>query len=792
MKGQFLRSYSTMNLSQSQTYFRFLFILIFLGSFGNNQSIYAQKVGLVLSGGGAKGAAHIGVLKVLEENDIPIDYITGTSMGAIIGAFYAAGYSPDTIESMILDENFQYWIDGKIPQQYRQYVDHQQPDAKWITFELDIDSLRNTNINTRIANDLYLNFAFNEFLAQASENANYNFDSLMVPYRAMGSEIFTEKEVSIKNGNLSKAIRASMAIPFVLDPIKINNEYLYDGGIYNNFPVDVMRKEFTPDIVIGVNVSFKKHQTYPSNDEKLVNEPQIFLFLEKTDTTAIGLDDIYIEPQVYGYNAGSFNSIEAIIDSGYVAGTKKIAELKQKISRRQSVEEKENMRDAFQSNNRDLEFGSIHIDGIQNYQKKYVLKLFNKEGENYSLEDIKIGYYRLISEQFFQNVSPSIEYNPIDKVFEFHLDIHSTKDYYLNAGGLLTSRNLNNLFLSLEHTNLSNVLAKYRISGYSGGFYNSFHLGGQVQMPGKKLYTLEGGYTYNQFDFINSEDIHFDSDPPPYIVSTDQFVFMNFVSPLQGDQNFRFSSHYFLNEDTYIRDNKVGVTQNKPTLMSLQGLKLGVEVFSNTLNRKQYASSGNKQSLKLNYFYANETYNPGSEIEENFEVFANSITKHQWISAHLNIERYIKSFGKLKFGMLIDGRLSTQPVFTDYYCTLINTTQFSPLNDSKTLFLRNFRAVNYAAAGVKGIYPINKNIELHSGVYFFTPFDNLREGESITPTRTTETELLQSHFIISNAIVYQSPVGPLSLGLNYYDNPRHKFGFIIQFGYILFNRRSME
>lgn len=756
-----------------------------------NKAAHAQKVGLVLSGGGAKGAAHIGVLKVLEENDIPIDYIAGTSMGAIIGAFYAAGYSPDTIESMIMDENFQYWIDGKIPQQYRQYVDHKQPDSKWITFDLDFDSLRNTNINTRIANDLYLNFAFNEFLAQASENANYNFDSLMIPYRAMGSEIFTEKEVPIKKGNLSRAIRASMAIPFVLDPIKVNGEYLYDGGIYNNFPVDVMREDFAPDVIIGVNVSIKKHQVYPKNAEALVKDPQVFLFLEKTDTTILAQNDIYIEPKVFDYNAASFNAIGPIIDSGYVAATKKIVELKKKINRKQSSSTKEEMRKAFQANNRPLEFSSIHISGIKEYQKKYVLKLFNKEGENYSLEDIKIGYYRLISEKFFQNVFPSITYNPLENNFEFHLNIRSTKDYYLNVGGLLTSRNLNNLFLSVEHTRLTNVLSKYQISGYSGGFYNSFSLSGQVFFPTKKLYMLEGGYTFNEFDFLNSEDLHFDGDPPPYIFSTDQFAFLNFVAPLQGDQNLRFSSHYFLNEDKYIRNNRIG-TQNKPTLMSLQGVKFGIEVFSNTLNRKQYASSGNKQSLKLNYYFANETYNPGSEIEQNFEILNNSSDQHQWIAAHLNIERYVKTFGKLKLGMLVDARLSTQPVFTDYYGTLINTNQFSPLNDSQTLFLTNFRAVNYAAAGAKGIYPINKNIELHSGVYFFKPFDKLTEGEGIRPTRKTETELLESHFIISNAMVYQSPVGPLSIGLNYYDNPRYKFGFIVQFGYILFNRRSMD
>ena len=143
--------------------------------------------------------------------------------------------------------------------------------------------------------------------------------------------------------------------------------------------------------------------------------------------------------------------------------------------------------------------------------------------------------------------------------------------------------------------------------------------------------------------------------------------------------------------------------------------------------------------------------------------------------------------------MLIDARLSTQPEFTDFFGTLINTPSYTPLNDSKTLFLRNFKAINYAAAGVKGIYRIHHTIEMHSGIYLFKPFDKLTESQDdIHPIRTTETELLDSRIVISNALVYQSPVGPLSVGFNYYENPTHKFGFIVQFGYLLFNRRSMD
>ena len=210
---------------------------------------WTQKVGIVLSGGAAKGIAHVGVLKALEENEIPIDYIVGTSMGGIIGGCYAAGMSPGQIEEIVLSKEFLNWVSGQAEegQTYNYFRTDETPS--FIRLNLSLDSAFSVLFNTSLANDLSLNFALAEKLAQPSAIAHNNFDSLFVPLRVMASDIFTQTEVVLDRGVLSDAVRATQTVPFFYNPIRIDGKYLFDGGVYNNFPVDVAERIFKPDVL---------------------------------------------------------------------------------------------------------------------------------------------------------------------------------------------------------------------------------------------------------------------------------------------------------------------------------------------------------------------------------------------------------------------------------------------------------------------------------------------------------------------------------------------------------------
>ena len=144
----------------------------------------AQKVALVLSGGGAKGLAHIGVIKALEENNVPIDFIAGTSMGAIVGGMYAAGMSPQEMIDHFNSEAFDTWLTGEIEDEYQFFYKREADDAEWVNVKFDVDSVFSAQlVPTNIISPYQMDFAFLQFFAQPSAACGYDFNNLMVPFR---------------------------------------------------------------------------------------------------------------------------------------------------------------------------------------------------------------------------------------------------------------------------------------------------------------------------------------------------------------------------------------------------------------------------------------------------------------------------------------------------------------------------------------------------------------------------------------------------------------------------------
>ena len=211
-----------------------------------------QTVGLVLSGGGSKGLAHIGVIKALEESGIPIDYVGGTSMGAIVGSCYAMGMTTDEIIEIVRSEEFNYWISGILKEEYKYYfkAEYPGPDIFNVGIEMK-DTVPTTRIPLSLISNYLMDFVFMEIYSPASAAAGYDFDSLFVPFLCNAADISNSKEVLFRSGDLSQAVRASMTVPLYFRPIVMDGNIMYDGGIYNNFPVDHVVDEFDPDVIIG-------------------------------------------------------------------------------------------------------------------------------------------------------------------------------------------------------------------------------------------------------------------------------------------------------------------------------------------------------------------------------------------------------------------------------------------------------------------------------------------------------------------------------------------------------------
>lgn len=284
------------------------------------------KVGLALSGGGARGGAHIGVLKALEELDVPIDYIAGTSMGAIVGGFYAAGYSADEIERIMVEMDWDRALSDN-PDRVDRSMRKKELEAEFlIPYRVGYNKGR-FQVPLGAIQGQHLDQVFQRILLPVSNMQK--FDRLPIPFRAVATDLVTGEEVVLSEGSLSDSLRASMSVPGVFAPVRIDGRILVDGGMSNNLPVSVVR-EMGADVVIAVDISSQLLTEEQLTSVLSVTE-QLTNFLTRRTTQqqidSLGTKDILIVPSLGDFSAADFDEAEAIVPLGYQATLERRIEL---------------------------------------------------------------------------------------------------------------------------------------------------------------------------------------------------------------------------------------------------------------------------------------------------------------------------------------------------------------------------------------------------------------------------------------------------------------------------------
>ena len=753
---------------------------------------YAQKVGLVFSGGGAKGLAHIGVLKALEENNIPIDYIVGTSMGGVVGAMYAAGYSPAEIEYLALSDDFQEWVSGRYKSKYSYFFKKKPDNPSLVTAKLQIDTGFNARIRSNLINDIPLNFALLELLAQSSANARDNFDSLFVPFRCMVADVFSQKSIAVKNGSLVEAVRGTFTVPLIYRPVKVNGQYVFDGGLYNNFPVNIMKEEFKPDYIIGTNVSSKIFNEYPKdNDEKLMNRFLIYIFLSNTDSTSIGKNGSYIQPKIAGYSATNFRPVEELIREGYNATMADMPNIKNAVSRRISAEELKEKRNRFLNRNPALTFISVNATGIKTSQKNYVERVFNYNSKNISLESVKEGYYKLVADDNFETVYPRMRFQPEKDAYDFELQVQPQKNFNLDIGGVASTRPLSTAYLGLQYNYLSSNSYTFTASFYSGRFYESAQTSARMDIPTHIPVFLETEFTYNHWNYLNTSQISLESIKPNYIEQADRRITLKAAIP--AFKNGKIKTEVgFINFNNQFSPNNSFTSGDVLDDQTFNGILAAMVIDKNSLNRRQYASSGSFWEIGLSYYYGIEEYTPGNIFRnESFYFNVKPLEENrQWLRFKLVNENYFLEKKNYSLGYLFEGAFSNKPLLSTFKSNQLSTPAFNPLQDSKSLYLEEFRANSYTAFGLKNNIAIYKNLDLRLEGYTYLPFQEFQlSGGQGTKLGKYFSD---RHYAATAGLVYHSIAGPVSLSFNYYDDDQKRFGVMFHIGFLVYNKRSFE
>ncbi|TGE15252.1 patatin-like phospholipase family protein [Hymenobacter elongatus] len=774
----------------------YCWLLLLLVSAFSISPVSAQKVGLVLSGGGAKGLAHVGVLKQLEKNRIPIDYIVGTSMGAIVGALYAAGYSPKQIEEIVLKPEFQSWVSGEpLEGKVYNYYDA-DPTPAALHLRLAVDTTFKARVTPKLVDDVTLNYVLATMLAPAGAISGYDFNKLLVPYRAVASEVFTREKVVQRGGSLSDAVRNSMAFPLAFRPIRqADGRYLFDGAVVDNFPTGVMTDEFKPDIIIGVNVGDVAFGKYPKEkDDKLLTSTLVFLGSNVADTLSVGRNGIFIQPDLDGITAADFNKVKQLVQLGEQAAERKMALTLRRIQRREDTLALQERRRLFQEKAPRPDFKQITVQGLPRQQQDFVRRFFVKNGSSYSPGDVEEGYYRLVSNDFFNNVYPRIRYDQKQEGYVLSVDARQNSNLTADLGVMLSTRSMSNFYIGGAYRYLNRYLYTVKANTTIGRFYNGAEGSFRMSIPGRVPLYFEPTVTFNNFNYQDTGGLLGKA------AQNTQLQQRDFKTELQIGFSPNYRSRYilsgglFTNRDRYANTDAIS-TNAVLDQDRLQGLTAALRFERNSLNRRQYSVSGRRVEAAFRGVLAEEKYTPGTTAGELKE----RTQGQDFLKASLFIEQYF-TFNKVDsvgtrvnaWGYIFDAVASTQGRFGTYRASLTSSPVFLPLPDSRTLFLDRYRGTAYAAVGLRYIKAVLGPVEWRTEVYGHILVRPWERQKVNTVLAQRVQSVSRPYLTAMTSLTYQTPVGPAALQFIHYDDNERKFAVFAHIGFVLFRDRALE
>ncbi|MCD6112498.1 MAG: patatin-like phospholipase family protein [Bacteroidales bacterium] len=752
-------------------------------------NIKAQKVALVLSGGGAKGIAHIGVIKALEQNGIRIDYVAGTSMGAIIAGLYASGYSPDEMEEIFLSKEFPNWISGNIGDEYIYYFKKNEPDASQIEVKFNFDTtLSNIILPSNIISPSQMDFEFMRIFSRANALCNNNFDSLFVPFRCVASDIEKHEGVVLRNGDLSKAVRASMTYPFYFRPIKIDGRLMFDGGMYNNFPVDVVKEDFFPDIIIGSKVA--KNNDPPKEDDILSQIES--MLVEKTDySLSIEDNGVLIEPNVKPVNVLDFSNTAAFVDSGYIATLRKLVQIKALVKDTVTYKEIVAKRQKFKERLPKFNINKIHITGLNDNQKVYINKSILHNLKNPDIEDVKKDYFKIIADDKIESIFPTSKYNYKKGGFDLFLNCKKANNIVLNIGNNISSNMGDEAFFSAQYKYLGRKAISVFANTSIGRFYSSGQLKTRIDYPTKLPFYIETDITANQWNYSNSHSFFIDYNTPSYMILYDGHINLDVGIPSGNKAKFVFGMTTTMLREEYFQNNTYASTDTLD-VTKFNAFSSHLQYEYNTLNRKQYADKGVYLLLDFKYVNGKEKNIPGSTSNYYNQSINNRWLEknHNWVQLDFKYDKYFKRYKLFSFGLFSELLLSNRPLFNNYTASIINTQSFQPVPEMKKLFIPEFKSHSYFSFGVKNILHFTDNFKLRLEAYMYNPYKILIKNSDYSAKYGEE--FLNRYFLASSVLVYHTPIGPLSVSLNWYDRNKNPFVFEFNFGYIIYHKRFTD
>ena len=751
----------------------FITLLLFLVS-----TAAAQKVGVVLSGGGARGAAHIGVIKALEENNIPIDYITGTSIGAIVGSLYAMGYTPDEMLALMLSEDFASWQSGTVKNEYIFYFKQPEATPEFMTFSLNLkDSLViNSLLPGSIINPIQMNQAFLELFAQASADSKWNFDNLFVPFRCMGADIYGKKAIVFRNGDLGDAVRISMTFPFVFKTIWKDGVPVFDGGIYNNFPIDVMKEDFSPDFIVGSAV--RGGGWKPSENPINQIEPMV---MQKTDYEIQEEDGLLIEMRLPDVFLLDFYKAKEVMQIGYDRTIAVIDSIKARAGREVALEEVMERRKVYKDNLPPLIFKNIYVTGTSEEQKQYIISQLTQDmNEEFTMEEFRRAYFKMLTYSKIKEIIPSALYNWKNQSFDLYLSVKIKDELKVSLGGNISSHQANQLFLGLDFHSLGVTQIDYNANFQMGNSFSGVSLDGRLFLSARIPGYVGLKLAYSNKNYSQSQSLFYEDLVPAFIKKRERFVRVRYGFPFLEHSKAEVFTGVGTLTDYYYQTSVLSDHTFDASKYDL--FNAGFRFERKSLNFRQYPTQGRHQYIVAQYILGDENFRVGGNWR--FE----DVRRQNWFYVKGSWVNYPVSRGKFNLGLMGEAVFSNKKLSSNYTASILRASAFAPTPHSKIAFNEAFHAGSYLAAGVIPLVKVNERLHFRFEGYGFIPVQAIKRDLTDDPATVRYGKYFNSFQILGEAALsYQLPFVSVGLFVNGYSHPKNNFNVGLNIGYLLFD-----
>jgi NTE family protein len=475
--------------------------------FGQEQS--RPKIGLVLSGGGAKGLAHIGVLKVIDSLGIKVDYISGTSMGAVVGGLYASGYNAHQLDSIFSAIDVDALLQDYTPRESKSFYEKRNDEIYALT--LPFNNFR-LGLPSGLSKGLY-NF---NLISRLTKHVSHvrDFDELPIPFLCVATDVETGEQILLDSGVLAQSIIASGAIPTLYNPVEINGRLFIDGGVVNNYPVEELKSRGV-DFIIGVDVQDGLKNREQLKDVTVVlSQINNFSMIEKMDRKR-SLTNIYIKPDIKGYSVVSFDNGSEIIKKGTEKAMTYINQLLPLVENNKRQVSKVFHKDS-------IYIGEITFNKLENYTRAYILgKLKIRNNTKISHAQLEKGISTLNATQNFSAITYSLEKTQKGERLTLNLSENRNNTFLkfglhyddLYKSGVLVNYTHKKIVTKNDVVSLDVILGdnfRYNFDYYiDNGFYWSFGFNSKLNSFNRNISTdFENGMILTNLG-INSVNIDF-------------------------------------------------------------------------------------------------------------------------------------------------------------------------------------------------------------------------------------------------------------------------------------------